>query len=464
VHVRIEPMFESWAQAAAVLLHEGVPPPRIHWNDGSADQPALFSEPERVIRTPHTLKRDTEFSKLGETVSRHSDPQRWTLLYRVAFRMRTEPDLLRVEVDEDVRALRTMQQQVKKDLHKMHAFVRFRKIEDQGAEHYVAWYSPDHFIEELAAPFFVERFSTMRWSILTPHRSFHWDGDQLHYSPGVPREHAPAGDELESLWRTYFGAVNNPARMNLSKMRSEMPTRFWKDLPELDTLPDLFEQAPSRVDSMLQTQQQAWSAAPFVPPTHDLAALRQSAATCRGCPLYQHATCTVFGEGPLQARVVLIGEQPGDMEDRGGRPFIGPAGEVLMRAMREAGLDRDEVYVTNAVKHFAHTPRGKQRIHRTPRLSEVVACRPWLDAEIAALRPRLLICAGATAASSAIRPHLSVTKERGRIQESRWGVPAIVSFHPSAVLRAQAGGESIYRDLVHDLRTAVEYASHVTVR
>ncbi|HEY0565520.1 MAG TPA: UdgX family uracil-DNA binding protein [Terriglobales bacterium] len=465
MRIRIEPSFESWAQAAAVLLHEGVRPERIEWNDGSRIQPVLFGEPERVVRTPHAMKRGTEFTKIGEMAACHTDPQRWPLLYRVVYRMRTEPDLLRVEVDDDVRELRRMQQQVKKDLHKMHAFVRYRKVEYDGTEHYIAWYRPDHYIEELAASFFIERFSTMRWSILTPHRSLHWDGSALQYGPGVQREQAPAADELESLWRTYFGAVNNPARMNLNKMRSEMPTRFWSELPELVTLPALLEQAPDKIDTMLRAQEVAWSATPFVPETRELLGLRNAAANCRGCPLYQQATCTVFGEGPQHARIVLIGEQPGDSEDRSGRPFVGPAGEVLMRALREAGVERDDIYVTNAVKHFAHTPRGKQRIHRTPRLSEVVACRPWLDAEIAAIQPRLLVCAGATAAASAIRPHFSVTKGRGRIEQSRWGVPAIVTFHPSAVLRAEAASESIYRDLVSDLcmaRVFVEKAEHVT--
>jgi uracil-DNA glycosylase len=176
---------------------------------------------------------------------------------------------------------------------------------------------------------------------------------------------------------------------------------------------------------------------------------------CEGCELYQHATQPVFGEGPKDARVVLIGEQPGDSEDRAGRPFVGPAGEVLNRALAEAGLNRAEVYLTNAVKHFAFEERGKRRIHRTPRLSEVTACKPWMEAELEQVAPEIVVCLGATAAKAVFGAQFRLTEQRGKFIESRFALKTLATYHPSAVLRAdsQAAEDEVYRLLVQDLKT-----------
>ncbi|NKQ53022.1 UdgX family uracil-DNA binding protein [Amycolatopsis sp. K13G38] len=201
-------------------------------------------------------------------------------------------------------------------------------------------------------------------------------------------------------------------------------------------------------------------ASPFVPDSHELSRLREASLRCAGCDLYQDATQTVFGAGPANARVLMLGEQPGDREDREGEPFVGPAGRLLDRALAEAGIDRDEVYVTNAVKHFkfVRAERGKQRIHKKPSRGEVVACRPWLLAELDSVRPELVVLLGATAAQSLMGPSFRVTAHRGERLDApgefdgrpEWVVPTV---HPSSVLRAPDRDDA-YAALVADLRAA----------
>jgi DNA polymerase len=178
------------------------------------------------------------------------------------------------------------------------------------------------------------------------------------------------------------------------------------------------------------------SAAEFVPPDRSLDALRASAARCRGCALYECATQTVFGDGPVPAPLMLLGEQPGDVEDKAGEPFVGPAGRVLDKALVEAGIDRQQVYVTNAVKHFKWRPAGKRRIHQKPSTTEVVACRPWLVAEVETVRPDVIVAMGAVAARSAVGRPVKVTQQRGQVLESPEGWLVVPTVHPSSILRA----------------------------
>jgi DNA polymerase len=196
------------------------------------------------------------------------------------------------------------------------------------------------------------------------------------------------------------------------------------------------------------------SAAPFVPPSTSIRTLSAAAHTCRGCDLYKTATQVVFGEGPKSARVVLIGEQPGDQEDRQGEPFVGPAGALLDKALADAGIVRQEAYLTNAVKHFKWEPRGKRRIHKKPRMSEVKACRPWLEAELRAIEPVVIVCLGATAAQSVFGSAFKLMAQRGRLLVSPLGERAIATIHPSAVLRAtdSDGRKAAYGMLVGDLK------------
>ncbi|HYW24305.1 MAG TPA: UdgX family uracil-DNA binding protein [Terriglobales bacterium] len=198
-------------------------------------------------------------------------------------------------------------------------------------------------------------------------------------------------------------------------------------------------------------------AGPPIPEGRTLPELRAAAGDCRACELWRLGTRTVFGEGPAPAELMLIGEQPGDREDLEGHPFVGPAGAILDRALGDAGIERAAAYLTNAVKHFRWTARGKRRIHERPDASHVAACRPWLVAEIEAVRPRLLVCLGAIAAQSVVGPGVSVLRERGRFLSTGFGAPAMPTVHPSSVLRVPdtAGRDRAYADLVADLRQAV---------
>ena len=199
---------------------------------------------------------------------------------------------------------------------------------------------------------------------------------------------------------------------------------------------------------------------PRVPETSSLTEVREAARECVACPLYKRATQTVFGEGPTGAPIMLLGEQPGDYEDVAGKPFVGPAGKIMDRALEETGIDRSQVYVTNAVKHFKWEPRGKRRIHKKPSSREIAACRPWLEAELRLVKPRLLVCLGATAAQAIFGPSFRVTRERGKVLSSKLAPRVLATVHPSSLLRQpdEESREREYGRFVVDLRAALRAA------
>jgi DNA polymerase len=457
--------FAGWKTAARGALKRGLSPHEAIWRSALDEQTdlelgdLLVAEPPAGAAVTTEFRVPKEFMATARRVSCHRDPTRWALLYRLVWRLNHgEPNLLSVVVDEDVHAFEEMDKAIRRDVHKMRAFVRFREVTTDNGPWFVAWFEPQHLIVELNAKFFVERFASMRWSILTPDACAHWAGAELSFTPGVTRAAAPAEDAKEDLWRTYYSSIFNPARVKIGAMKSEMAMHYWKNLPEARIIPDLIAQAPSRVDTMV-TASEARRPAPeifaaaSVPATRDLSLLRDAAASCRACPLWQRATCTVFGEGPAKARILVVGEQPGDAEDRAGKPFVGPAGQLFNRALQEAGVNRGELYVTNAVKHFKWTPAGKRRLHAKPSAREVTACRPWLEAEIAAVQPELIVCLGGTAASSVMNRTVKVTAERGEWQASPFGVPVLFTLHPSALLRQPDAerAKQEYADFVADL-------------
>ncbi len=499
--ILIQPDFNDWRTHARSVLQQGYTPQDLDFEDATIPRTlnlALTTGDDAPsgtsIPTPHTSKG---FLDLAETAAVHRSPDRWNLLYRILYRLQTTRDLLKIEIDTDVAQLHTLDSQVRRDLHKMHAFVRFRKVEPDAMdeanpfaphptetpspaegetrhiqEHFVAWYQPDHRILPLAAPFFVERFAPMQWTILTPDASVSWDpiARQLHWFEGLPRESAPQADELETLWRSYYSSIYNPARLNPSVMRSEMPVRYWKNLPEVDILPTLITQSASRVGAMVSTQAAKPSAAPFVPSRHELPLINAALPTCKGCDLYLHATQAVPGVGPSPATIhkaatlMLVGEQPGDQEDLQGLPFVGPAGRVLDKVLAELQIDRSTIYVTNAVKHFKFIQRGKLRLHQNPRMSEISACRPWLLAEIDAVRPRVVLCLGASASKSLLGGTFALMRDHGKILPTPYADQVVATIHPSAVLRArdQQSGEQLYNFLRDDLALAFHAALHGT--
>jgi DNA polymerase len=195
-----------------------------------------------------------------------------------------------------------------------------------------------------------------------------------------------------------------------------------------------------------------------IPETTSLTVLKEAAAHCTACDLYRNATQTVFGAGPKHARILAVGEQPGDQEDKQGHPFVGPAGKVLARAFEDAGISQSDVYVTNAVKHFKFEPRGKRRIHQKPNMTEILACRPWLVAEMAAVKPQVVLCLGATAAQSVFERRMAINENRGRFMDYAGAPAAFITIHPSAILRVlPEDREREYGRLVQDLKAVADW-------
>jgi len=448
--------FAGWREIARGHLLRNTSPAAVIWQPADDGQTFLFRPkvdsdpaPDGAIRLPRA------FVEQAKVVARHRDSNRWSLLYRIAWRIQNENrNLLHIEVDDDVRALALMRKAVENDIYKLRAFVRFRLVRDELGDQYVAWYRTEHHTLDANERFFVERFGGMRWAILTPEASMIWDLQQVRYGPGVARSEAPAEDEFEDLWRTYYKSVYNPARLNLDAMRAQLPVRRWEDLPESRAIPELVRASAGRVESMVQGQPGAASA--YIPAQMELPVLREAVKHCKACELCSRASGPVFGEGADHAQIMLVGEQPGDEEDRQGRPFVGPAGQVLDRAMQEAGLERRSVYVTNAVKAFRFEERGKRRIHQTPRPGHIATCRPWLESEIIAVRPELIVCLGATAGQAVLGRAVRIGAERGRVTQHRSGAKIMVTYHPSAALRGpdDTAKTEITRALVEDLAAA----------
>lgn len=468
--ITFAPNFAAWQKVARRALANDLAPESIVWEELGSDQPALaiFNEHDTPADAPDSRFRvPRSFVKSASIVACHRDSKRWALLYRLLWRLtRGEPHLLKIVVDPDVHDFRGMEKAVRHEVHKMRAFVRFRSIQHDGVTWHAAWFEPEHHILELNAPFFRDRFANMCWSILTPQRCVHWDGRDLTFTIGVPKSEAPRQDAMEDLWRTYYGNIFNPARVKTKAMQKEMPKRYWKNLPEAEIIPALLEEAPARVDKMFRENDAGGSEYSIAQPplTNKWEKLREAACACRACPLWKNATQTVFGEGPPHSEIMLLGEQPGDVEDRGGRAFIGPAGQLLDQALTEAGIDRTKVYVTNAVKHFKWEPRGKRRIHQTPNSRDIAACRPWLEAELRLVKPRVLVCLGSTAATTIFGAGARVLRDRGQMRESNFALKTMITFHPSALLRApdEATSAKQYAQFVSDLRLALESSKTAT--
>jgi DNA polymerase len=432
-------------------------------NPTSVTSPATSADPrdkpeDDARGTKPTLTVPREFVDRAETVFCHSDPERFALLYRMLWRMRSEPALMKIASDPDVRRFEAKEKAVRRDIHKMRAFVRFRKIGEGDDERFVAWFEPEHFIVERNAPFFVRRFTGMRWSILTPHLCAHWDLTDLTFTSGADKRDAPADDAADELWRTYYENIFNPARLKVQAMQKEMPKKYWRNLPEASLIPGLVAGAEAAAREMIarmpttpaphhaKVQARHWQTVDASPgdggaDAHSIAELSNAAKSCRRCPLWRDATQTVFGEGPEKADIVFVGEQPGDQEDIAGKPFVGPAGKVFDAVLDEAGIDRQKTYVTNAVKHFKFEPRGKRRIHSKPNAGEIQACRWWLDKELALTKPGLVVALGATAAQSLLGKAIPITKMRGQVVQRDDGLRIFLTIHPSYILRIREPDE-----------------------
>ena len=441
VHLPAPDDFAVWRERARALVQCDVPPDRVSWIEPGATGDLFAAEgparAERRMPTPPAGARPVRASQRFLTIARsaalHSDPARFGLLYQVLWRLQANPRLMEDKADPQVRRLDELAKSVRRDAHKMHAFVRFREVqEEDGTPHFVAWFEPDHHIVRAEAAFFMRRFANMRWSILTPRGSVHWDGTTMREGPPARREDAPEDDPVEGLWRSYYASIFNPARLKVSAMLSEMPKKYWKNLPEAELIPQLIAGAQAREAAMVAAGARAERTRPA-----SLAEISRSIAACRDCPIADCDTRAVAGEGPERAALMIVGEQPGDQEDIAGRPFVGPAGQLLDQHLTSAGIDRAQAYVTNAVKHFKFTQKGKHRLHQSPAAKEIDTCRWWLEAERALVRPRIVLALGASAARGLLGRTVSVAKARGGPIALDDGAELWVTVHPSYLLRLE---------------------------
>jgi probable DNA metabolism protein len=432
--------FPDWRMKARRLLMQHVPPGDILWLSEHHQQNNLLSALDVVTENSPSKEFSIpkEFLTLAQAVSCHINPAKWDWLYQALWRLtHGEKYLMEISTDSLMHKLFLLQKAVRRDAHKMKAFVRFRCLKEADDEFYIAWYRPDHNIARYVANFFKRRFSVMKWTIMTPDETVCWDGEKLEFSPGIPNNIHDIEDNIEKLWLTYYSSIFNPARIKIKAMKNEMPIRFWHGLPEAAMIPKILAEAPARVAKMLKEQEGSKiSAADFMPAKKTLNTLREAASICKGCDLYRCARQTVFGEGPMSAKLIIVGEQPGLEEDKEGKPFVGPAGKMLREGLKEAKISAKEVYITNTVKHFKfEVARGRQ-LHRSPDPYEVAACKPWLNAEIEVIQPQLILCLGVTAAKALIKPGFTMKRDHGVWEQTSGEHQISATYHPSAILRA----------------------------
>ncbi|WP_298915941.1 UdgX family uracil-DNA binding protein [uncultured Algimonas sp.] len=459
--------FEAWKVQARDLCAARIPPGQVRFAPPDRDDPILDLGMMALMNNRRNVVTSRDFMDRAERVACHSDPERYDRLYHLLWRLQAQPSLMRNTVDDDVRWMVEADKAIRRDRHKMHAFVRFRKVGDSetGRERFMAWFEPSHYIVDLATPFFTRRFPNMDWAIVTPFRTAVWDGEALRFEPGGTRDDVPDEDVVEEQWKTYFSSIFNPSRLKVAAMTAEMPKKYWNNLPEAALIPSLIQTAKTRERMMMDslnhepnpiaekaTYQPDQTDEDLSPP--DIAALWEQVEACRRCDLWEGATQGVAGVGPDNARLMIVGEQPGDKEDLAGEPFVGPAGQILTQALEEAGLSRETSYVTNAVKHFKYEVRGQRRIHKNPSVSEIKACNVWLEREIELVKPDIVLCLGGSAARAINGRPVKVGENRGRVLERPDGLKFFITSHPSYILRVQRyeDAPTAYPQMVADLR------------
>ena len=466
-------------RALAQLLVQGINWDRVEWC--VSPSPADTAQPTDGTSL-HALKHlPVGFRDTLHLALLHREPARHVLLHRMAQRLWREPRSWQDSLHDDHIRLMEWHRQVRRDIHKTKAFVRFNRVgnAEQDAEQaeYVAWFEPVHHTLVEVAPFFVRRFTQMRWSILSPSATVRWDGQRLQLGPGASRNDAPPPDAGEALWLAYYASIFNPARVKISTMKKEMPEIYWKNLPEARLIPTLLAQAPQRVSQMIASAADTQRRLPdfaiknkAVGAPGSLAQIFAAVQSCDQCACAARAMQAVMGAGPATAKIFIVGEQPGDQEDLTGQPFVGPSGQLLRGALQAIGIDMADVYVTNAVKHFNYEMRGKRRIHKTPAQADVERCAQWLEAELQAVVPSTIVALGRTALNAienlgefeapAASPDATNGPPRSGAQQAergRWrGVVVGAVAHPSALLRAGASpGSAGYQRWCEALRQVI---------
>lgn len=434
--------FDGWRAQARAMLRAGVPPEAAQWqaiDDDLFGAPGVLAAsgneaPGAQLRVPRKLMQALECAACFRA------DDRWAFLYRVLWRyLQGQHDVVS-PADVDGARLSAMVKAVRREIHDMHAYIRFRERPEQaGAPRFVAWFEPQHDVLAQVAEHFQRRMGKVSWMIATPTACVLWDGRTLQHTGPLIHSAAELEDEGEALWLTYYRSIFNPARLNTQVMQSHIPARFWKHLPEGAVVPELVSQASRgarRLGQLASVTERSGRVIAIAPERAQPSRAQPSRLDqCRRCALWEHATQAVPGVGPQQAGIMLVGEQPGDQEDLAGLPFVGPAGKVLDDALAQSGLTREALFLTNAVKHFKWTPRGKRRLHKTPAQQEVAACYHWLEQELNRCQPRVVVTLGATALHAIMRDaHLGLTEHLGQALsiDGYWVVPV---YHPAYVLR-----------------------------
>ena len=467
-------IFEAWRKAARLAISHRIPPDQIDWN---REEDLFGGSPLPHGSGNHGARVHADFIRLAGSVIWHSAPDRFALLYEALWRLDRRDAAPLSHADPLGRRLGLMAKSVGRDIHKMHAFVRFREIPTESDRRsFGAWFEPEHNTLEPGAEFFVKRFADMDWLIATPRLTARYERGTLTFENGGKRPDL-AEDASEALWATYFANIFNPARIKLDAMRSEMPKKYWKNLPETRLIPSMLAGAEERVDRMreagasmprsgaaaISTRYRATLPAEIDCPT-TLDEARLAAMQCRRCGLCEAATQTVWGEGNPNARIMIVGEQAGDQEDLAGRPFIGPAGQLLRSIMSDAGLDPEKVWLTNAVKHFKFTPRGRKRLHQNPNRNEIERCRWWLGLELGMIKPRITLALGASSAFALTNDKRSVSQRRGTVETGLHGGSVLISWHPSFILRTPDRTEQVRlrENLASDIAAVLKLADNQT--
>ncbi len=423
ITLRSETDWEGWRQATRSLVLTGAEPAVLTWSVGG--ESTHLPEATGGFHVPRALLN------LAAVAMQAREANRFGLLYSLVWRANMGEKFLEDDADPDLSVVRRMALSVRADAHRMRTHMRFMAIPKVGGGRLLGWFSPAHFVLPANAQLIAQRFPDLTFSILTPDGAAHWDGSSLLFGQGLPQ--VEDDEALRGWWEDHH-------RLLLEQSVEGTSVPAAEPLDEAPRPPG----RPALGPVVLQTQ--------FDPA---LAESVSEAHACRRCPLYEPATQIVFGEGPPNASVMFVGEQPGDQEDTIGRPFVGPAGQIMDRALEEAGIDRRLIYVTNAVKHFKFTPRGKRRIHQTPEVPEIQACSFWLDVERTHLRPRLLILMGGSAARAVLGRAVTISRERGRPITMKDGQTVFVTVHPSFLLRVPdaAAKAREYEAFVRDLRS-----------
>ncbi|KND60754.1 Uracil-DNA glycosylase, putative family 6 [Candidatus Burkholderia verschuerenii] len=482
----LDPSFASWRASARTLLIEGVHPRDVDWQESDASA-TVFGTVGRTSgpadpNAPKPPKIAGTFLRMLETAACYRAPDRWPFLYRALWRW-TQGDRAVAsgeDEDEDGHRLRRMIKAVQTEETHMRKVLRFRHRDPSlGPPEFISWFEPVHDLLEHAAMHFATRMGNATWMIATPHSAAFWDGALLRVDRTSEPEEKPAdfgepagmngeavsGDAIEALWLAYYESTFTTALENAAKMASHMPVRYWKSPPDDRIDPTLISRAdpysrrdrhprnvPSDMEVTINTD--------LEPIKGTLLNAPPSLAECKRCALWRNATQPVAGIGPANARVMLVGEQPGDQEDREGTPFVGPAGKLLDEAIAEAGLSRESLYLTNAVKHFKWETRGSddERLHSPPAQRKREACRYWLDEELNRIAPKVVVALGATALKALTGHRTALSEYLGKTIEHK-GRIVVPTYHPSYLLRVT--DEKIRAEVFGTLVEALVFAQQI---